>query len=98
MSKLRLACQMGVRCPVHNFVHGAEAEQLREKLEALIEEAKNRDSNIGHWELQHILDEVDARDSVAFLEICKKHERDDEACARERGLIPKRKRANKVKT
>jgi hypothetical protein len=89
---LRLACQMGVYCPEHNFIHGAEAEEMRQRLEALIVEAKRRDSNIGHWELQGLLDEVGARDSVAFLEITKKHERDDKALARERGLVPEKKR------
>jgi hypothetical protein len=43
-------------------------------LEALMKDATTRDRNIGTWEIQSLLDEVDARDSVAFLEICKKRQ------------------------
>lgn len=56
----RTQCEMGVRCPEHDFIHGAEAEELRQRLEALITEAQKQDRNIGPWELQRILDDVGA--------------------------------------
>ncbi len=95
MTSIRLACQMGVYCEEHNFIHGAEAEELRKQVELLIADASQRDRNVGVWELQQLLDECDARDSVAFLEIMKKHEKADEEYARARGLIPKRKAKGK---
>jgi len=58
----------GVRCSEHGFVHGAEAEELRSGLEALIAENKTRFS-IGR--LRNLLDKVDARDSLAYLEAQK---------------------------
>jgi hypothetical protein len=53
-------CIVGVYCRRHGFIHGAEAEELRERLEA---EAA-ADSAL----VRRILDEVDARDSLAYLE------------------------------
>jgi hypothetical protein len=60
------------RCPVHdNQEHGAEAEELRRAVEKL------RESLVPHLEydgydirdrLQALLDDVDARDSLAWLE------------------------------
>lgn len=50
-------CVIGVYCQRHGFIHGQEAEELRERLEELGNTAVNR-----------VLDEVDARDSLAYLE------------------------------
>ena len=52
-------------CKEHGFVHGAEAEELRKGLEALIEDHPDR-----RWtdKVQNLLDRVDARDSLAYLE------------------------------
>ncbi len=50
-------CIIGEYCSDHKFVHGGEAEELRERLEAL----KSR-------KVQRILDDVDARDSCAYLD------------------------------
>lgn len=50
-------CVIGVYCQRHGFIHGQEAEELRERLEELGDKAVNR-----------VLDEVDARDSLAYLE------------------------------
>lgn len=55
--KPRPDCVIGVYCQRHGFIHGQEAEELRERLEELGNTAVNR-----------VLDEVDARDSVAYLE------------------------------
>lgn len=50
-------CIIGIYCHRHSFVHGAEAEELRENLQRLNKRSVNA-----------ILDDVDARDSLAFLE------------------------------
>lgn len=66
--RARLAlCRMGHYCSEHNFVHGAEAEELRGKLEKLINEA-SIDEKVSVYQLQRLLDNVDARDSLAYLE------------------------------
>jgi len=55
-------------CTVHNdSVHGAEAEQLRSRLEKLFDDANFTEAGL----IQHILDDVDACDSLAFLERIK---------------------------
>lgn len=62
-------CIIGEYCERHEFIHGYEAEELRVRLEKLI--GRKRDvgrSEVGLEDLQAILDDVDARDSVAFLE------------------------------
>jgi len=63
-------CLMRTRkCPVHGFVHGKEAEELRVGIEKIIEDA----SMYGPVsdlldDLRTMIDGVDARDSLAFLE------------------------------
>lgn len=57
-------CIIGRYCGRHGFVHGAEAEELREHIEKYINEqpsARIRD-------IQAVLDAVDARDSLAYCE------------------------------
>jgi hypothetical protein len=59
-----MKCIIGVYCRKHNFVHGAEAEELRQRLGELL----NVGSETQHHTLQDVLDDVDARDSLAYLE------------------------------
>ncbi len=59
-------------CSIHGYVHGQEAEELRHGIEDFISSIDGNstgycgDELIGR--LQHILDNIDARDSLAFLE------------------------------
>ena len=59
-------------CADHEFVHGAEAEELRAGIERVIENLltdKNRVSrSLVVERLQRLLDKVDARDSLAWRE------------------------------
>lgn len=58
------AGEVSLTCPIHaGSTHGAEAEELRSGIEAMIEEDR-----VGVTELLHLLDRVDARDSLAYLE------------------------------
>jgi hypothetical protein len=56
-------CVIGKYCRRHQFIHGAEAEELRERIEALLA-AGYVDGDA----VQRVLDDVDARDSLAFIE------------------------------
>lgn len=56
----KAVCEMGVYCREHDFVHGAEAEELRERFEALVAGA----DDVTPQQIQRVLDDVDARDSV----------------------------------
>lgn len=58
-------CVIGEYCRLHQFVHGAEAEELRERFEKL---ANGDRRNCKRSEVRHILDDVDARDSCALVE------------------------------
>ena len=53
-------------CQEHNFIHGAEAEELRKGIENILEQNPSEDE--WEWKLRRLLDKVDARDSLAFLE------------------------------
>lgn len=53
-------------CSEHGFVHGAEAEELRHGIEKILSDACDEDDF--RRELRRLLEQVDARDSVAFLE------------------------------
>ena len=70
-------CTMsGGTCPRHSFVHGAEAEELREGLDGLIHDGDDdmynaREPVVGVSELEKLLERVDARDSLAYLEANK---------------------------
>jgi chromosome segregation ATPase len=58
-------CRMGIYCREHNFIHGAEAEELRERIEAMLQAAdEDDDSREFRSSLWQLLDNVDARDSV----------------------------------
>lgn len=62
-------CVIGEPCHRHGFVHGAEAEELRQRLEVL-KSAK----------VLRILDDVDARDSLAYAEAIQRHQRQELIC------------------
>jgi hypothetical protein len=53
----RRECVIGRYCSRHGFIHGAEAEELRARLEALKDATVNA-----------VLEDVDARDSLAYVE------------------------------
>jgi len=59
-------------CPVHaDQEHGGEAEELRKGIERILAAFPDKASRRVRWmrdELQHLLDDVDARDSLAWLE------------------------------
>jgi len=62
-------CRFGVYCVKHGFIHGAEAEELRERIETLTAEiTMDAAADLIADELQEILDDVDARDSLAWHE------------------------------
>lgn len=58
----RHVCVIGEYCSEHGFIHGAEAEELRDRL-AKLNSAK----------VNAILDDVDARDSCAYLDRGDEH-------------------------
>lgn len=60
---LEAACVFGRYCKRHDFIHGAEADELREKL------AKTRNMVV-----MRVLDKVDARDSLAWREYYATHD------------------------
>ena len=59
-------CIIGKFCARHEFVHGAEAEELRKKLERFAETSDI--TGEANW-ARTILDETDARDSCAWVEV-----------------------------
>jgi len=72
---------IGEECPVHSYAeHGKEAEELR----VGIEDALNQPPEWLESELRGLLDRVDARDSLAFLE--RKAEEPSETTKRRRLL------------
>lgn len=66
--ELRASCPMHVRCSEHDYFHGAEATELREGIEKLIKESFSGAQMV---QLQRLLDQVDARDSLAYAECAK---------------------------
>jgi hypothetical protein len=60
-------CVVGVACERHGgAVHGREAEELRAGVERII--GQDFDVESVRDDLRQLLDDVDARDSLAFLE------------------------------
>lgn len=53
-------------CREHGFTHGCEAEELRKGIEVVMEDLDTDD--VTRHTLQRLLDKVDARDSLAYLE------------------------------
>lgn len=56
----------GKPCLEHGFIHGGEAEELRAGIEAILR--KWCDDEDAYDALSKLLDDVDARDSLAFRE------------------------------
>jgi hypothetical protein len=64
--RLRASCLVGVPCARHgDAVHGREAEELRKGIETILRE---HDPIELRRSLIQLLDEVDARDSLVYLE------------------------------
>jgi hypothetical protein len=65
-------------CREHDFIHGKEAEELREGLKKLIDLARYDADELGVSiiSLQDLLDSVDARDSLAWLEASDREPRE----------------------
>lgn len=62
-------------CLAHGFNHGAEAEELREGIEKIVAEFEDDKKTLRlRRALKGLLEKVDARDSVAFLEAQRKFE------------------------
>lgn len=61
-----MPCVIGEYCTNHDFIHGMEAEELRAGIELIIEENSSRTCH--EVRLRRLLDAVDARDSLAFIE------------------------------
>lgn len=72
-------CRFGKYCDRHNFVHGAEAKELREKLQDILADLDNAvdEDSVSSLQsfpdemlsrLEEMLEDVDARDSLAFDE------------------------------
>ena len=68
----REPCVFGRVCSRHGFIHGAEAEQLREEFDKLTQRFEIKGD-----EIQRVLDKVDARDSIAWREDREAEERED---------------------
>jgi hypothetical protein len=60
----QIKCVIGEYCTLHGFIHGAEAEELRERFEKALADAGQ---HLLRNTVRRILDDVDARDSAAFL-------------------------------
>lgn len=63
-------CVIGEYCRSHGFIHGAEAEELRQRIETMLSEVDHEGDDAFEalvQALQFTLDEVDARDSLAFV-------------------------------
>jgi hypothetical protein len=54
----------GSYCDNHGFQHGAEAEELREGIQKLIDQHPRK---VPVGALERLLESVDARDSIAYL-------------------------------
>lgn len=67
-------------CHEHEFAHGAEAEELREGIEAILDTACHVD-DVEDIEqaLRALLDRVDARDSLAYSEARAREEEEEES-------------------
>jgi polyhydroxyalkanoate synthesis regulator phasin len=67
----RLACIIGEYCHDHGFIHGAEAEELRKRVETILADVDHEGDDAAEAldrALRIMLDEVDARDSLAYLD------------------------------
>lgn len=88
------ACVIGKYCMKHNFIHGGEAEELRQRIEALLSDSENLKKNQLISSINHILEDVDARDALAYLEAiggcditgCVHHDNPDCPCGHDAGV------------
>jgi len=80
-------CVIGRYCRRHGFIHGGEAEELRSKVEKILGRVRGEDRL--SRAIRDMLDEVDARDSLALLEAPAKtqEERPDYRLARVRQIL-----------
>jgi hypothetical protein len=71
----RVGCAMGLECPEHSHsVHGAEAEELRQALEKMAGEFEGVEvegEDISA-RISALLDDIDARDSLSYVEQSKR--------------------------
>lgn len=68
-------CPMHVSCVAHGFFHGAEAIELREGIEKIIENQSSRGESYAYDRLRNLLEQVDARDSLAYAEMVEKEKK-----------------------
>lgn len=68
-------CPMHVSCVAHDFFHGAEATELREGIEKILESRRCRPGSSIYVLLQGLLEKVDARDSLAYAEMVEKEKK-----------------------
>lgn len=68
----KAACVLGRYCTTHEFTHGAEAEELRERFQKLADAKEAAGKLAVAGQIRAILDDVDARDSVAWLECTRR--------------------------
>lgn len=64
-------CVIGKYCSNHGLIHGGEAEELRQRIEAILHQVEIDEDDAAEAMVRALrlaLDEVDARDSLAFLE------------------------------
>lgn len=68
-SKKQGSCPIdGTMCPEHLFEHGKEAEELRAGIEKILARPKTLKGEGYRRLLQDLIDKVDARDSLAWVE------------------------------
>ncbi len=68
---VKLPCVIGDYCRDHGFIHGSEAEELRERIDWILKDVEHDPetaANVIVGALRTMLDEIDARDSLAFVE------------------------------
>lgn len=78
-AKFKSDCRInGKRCPECEYVHGREAEELRRAVEKYIADLAadtEYEGGIIQWDLRRILDKVDARDALAYVNASGKRSR-----------------------
>lgn len=70
-AEVKQSCVLGEYCRRHGFIHGAEAEELRERVETILDQVDHEESDAGDEldrALRIMLQEIDARDSLAYRE------------------------------
>lgn len=63
------ACVIGEYCRRHQFIHGAEAEELRAKIDVVLKSTESSGvKRVNIATIQRVLDDVDARDAISWRE------------------------------